>query len=220
MTYKQIQAVAYLRTSSATNVGADKDSGERQRQAIQTYADQAGVEIVAEYYDEAISGADMIDTRPGFKAMLDRLLSNGVRTIIVETASRFARDLMVQEVGYAMLKERGIALIAADHPDGFLDDTPTATLIRQVLGSVSQFEKAMLVSKLRGARERKRATGVRVEGRKPHAEKHPEVVAIARQLRAEKLSLNKISTELARQGHVSLSGKLFTAQSVKNMIEG
>ena len=61
----------------------------------------------------------MIDTRPGFKAMLDRLLSNGVRTIIVETASRFARDLMVQEVGYAMLKERGIALIAADHPDGF-----------------------------------------------------------------------------------------------------
>jgi len=34
MAYKRIQAVAYLRTSSAANVGADKDSGERQRQAI------------------------------------------------------------------------------------------------------------------------------------------------------------------------------------------
>ena len=50
------------------------------------------VEIVEEYYDEAVSGADTIDTRPGFKAMLERLLSNGVRTIVVETANRFARD--------------------------------------------------------------------------------------------------------------------------------
>ena len=48
--------------------------------------------------------------------MLKRIEGNGVRTIIVETASRFARDLMVQEVGYAMLTERGIELIAADSP--------------------------------------------------------------------------------------------------------
>ena len=46
--------------------------------------------------------------------MLKRIEGNGVRTILVETAHRFARDLMVQEVGYAMLKERGIELIAAD----------------------------------------------------------------------------------------------------------
>ena len=154
----------------------------RQRQAIAAYAKAAGVEIVETFYDEAVSGADMIETRPGFRAMLERLLSNGVRTIVVETANRFARDLMVQETGYAMLKARGIELIAADKPDAFLDDTPTATMIRQILGAVSQFEKAMLVVKLRGARDRKRATGVKVEGRKSHAEKRPEVVALARQL--------------------------------------
>ena len=151
MALKKIQAVAYLRTSSATNVGPEKDSDKRQRAAIAAYAKAAGVEIVETFYDEAVLGADLIETRPAFKAMLERLLSNGVRTIVVETASRFARDLMVQEVGYAMLKERGIELIAADKPDAFLDDTPTAVLIRQVLGAVSQFEKAMLVSKLRGA---------------------------------------------------------------------
>jgi hypothetical protein len=38
----------------------------------------------------------------------ERIEGNGVRTIIVETASRFARDLMVQEVGHAKLRERGI----------------------------------------------------------------------------------------------------------------
>ena len=35
------------------------------RSAPRTYAKSAGVEIVEEYYDEAVSGADMIDTRPG-----------------------------------------------------------------------------------------------------------------------------------------------------------
>jgi DNA invertase Pin-like site-specific DNA recombinase len=165
MNYKtKCHAIAYLRTSSAANVGADNDSDKRQRQAIAAYAQAAGVEIVETFCDEAVSGADLIESRPGFKAMLERLLSNGVRTIVVGTASRFARDLIVQETGYAMLKGRGIELIAADKPDAFLDDTPTATLIRQVLGAVSQFEKAMLVSKLRGARDRKRATGRKGRG--------------------------------------------------------
>ena len=58
MARKKIQAVAYLRTSSAANVGADKDSDKRQRAAIAAYAKAAGVEIVEEYYDEAVSGAD------------------------------------------------------------------------------------------------------------------------------------------------------------------
>jgi DNA invertase Pin-like site-specific DNA recombinase len=44
-----------------------------------------------------VSGADPVDTRPGFAAMLERSEGNGVRTIIVETVNRFARDLMVQE---------------------------------------------------------------------------------------------------------------------------
>ena len=46
-----IQALAYLRTSSASNVGADKDSGERQRVAIATFASRAGYQLVAEFYD-------------------------------------------------------------------------------------------------------------------------------------------------------------------------
>jgi hypothetical protein len=40
-------------------------------------------------------------------------------------------------------------------------------MVRQILGAVSQFEKAGLVAKLRHARERKRATVGRCEGRKP-----------------------------------------------------
>ena len=85
------------------------------------------------------------------------IAGNGVRTIIVETANRFARDLMVQEVGFKRLQAAGIVLIAADSPDQFVEETPTAVLIRQILGAVAQFDKAMTVAKLKGARNRKRA---------------------------------------------------------------
>ena len=59
-------------------------------------------------------------------------------------ANRFARDLMVQEVGYAMLGSLGVTLVAADSPSSFLDDGPTSNLIRQILGAVSEFDKAWL----------------------------------------------------------------------------
>jgi DNA invertase Pin-like site-specific DNA recombinase len=219
-----VQAVAYLRTSSAANVGADKDSEKRQRAAIEGYAKRAGIEIIETFYDPAVSGADPVDARPGFAAMLKRIEGNGVRTIVVETASRFARDLMVQEVGYAILKERGVDLIAADSPSSFLDDTPTAKLVRQVLGAIAEFDKAMTVAKLRAARDRKRATGVKVEGRKSHAELNPELVRQAKRLRrrspkGHQRSLREVSAALSEMGFVNASGRPFSASSIKAMVE-
>jgi DNA invertase Pin-like site-specific DNA recombinase len=218
------KAVAYLRTSSAANVGADKDSEKRQRAAIEAFARSAGYEIVDSYYDEAVGGADPVTSRPGFAAMMERIAANGVRTILVETANRFARDLIVQETGYAMLKGQGVELIAADKPDAFLDDTPTATLIRQVLGAVSQFEKAMIVTKLKGARDRKRrATGLKVEGRKSYAEARPEVVTLAKKLHrypvnGHRRSLREVARELAAAGHMTKAGKPYAAAAIAKMI--
>jgi DNA invertase Pin-like site-specific DNA recombinase len=234
-------AVAYLRTSSAANVGADKDSETRQRLAIEAYAAAAGYRVVAAFYDEAVSGADAIASRKGFTAMMERVAQDGVKTIIVETASRLARDLMVQEVAYAMLRDQGIALVAADSPDSFLDDGPTATLIRQVLGAVSQFEKAMLVGKLKGARDRKRAEGgakadggsrrrkrvdgaAKVEGRRSHAEMNPALVALAKKLHrypvaGKRRSLKSVAETLAEQGYVGPSGKPYAPASIKSMVE-
>ena len=63
----RMPALAYLRTSSAANVGADKDSEKRQRQAIDGYAKRAGYELVGEFYDAAVSGADPIEDRAGLR---------------------------------------------------------------------------------------------------------------------------------------------------------
>src|SRR5262245_31487167 len=66
-----------------------------------------------------------------------------------------------------LLKAQGITLLPVDAPDYFTNETPTAVLVRQILGAISQFEKASLVQKLRQARERKRLTHGRCEGRPP-----------------------------------------------------
>jgi DNA invertase Pin-like site-specific DNA recombinase len=219
MPKKRIEAVAYLRTSSPTNVGPDKDSDKRQRDAIQAYAKSAGYVIVDGFYDAAVKGADPVQTRPGFAALLERLKGNGVRTIIVETANRFARDLIVQETGHRMLKAQGIEIIAADSPGAFVEDTPTATLVRQVLGAVAQFDKAMTVAKLRLARDRVRKRDGKCEGRKSHAEERPKVVELARGLQRQGMGYRAISAELERAGHVNERGKPFHHKSIRAMLE-
>jgi DNA invertase Pin-like site-specific DNA recombinase len=131
---------------------------------------------------------------------------------------------MVQEVGHAKLRERGINLIAADNPSSFIDDTPTAKLVRQVLGAISEFDKAMTVAKLRGARERKRRENGKCEGRKSHAEANPELVALVRQLRRRpkggRRSLREISAELAGRGLVNERGNAFSAASIASILAG
>ena len=215
-------AVAYYRTSSAANVGDDRDSLKRQQSAVENWARKNGYKIVREFYDAAVSGGDPIGERTGFAELLDYVEGNGARTILVENASRFARDLIVQLTGHAMLQELGYALIPVDAPAHFTDDTPTARMVRQILGAVSEFEKANLVSKLKVARDRKRRETGRCEGRKPLAETHPEAVATARRLyrqrNGKRRSLRQIATMLAEAGHTNSRGNAYDARQVQRMV--
>jgi DNA invertase Pin-like site-specific DNA recombinase len=222
------KAVAYLRTSSAANVGQDKDSDKRQRAAITAFAKRARYEIAAEdfFYDPAVSGADPIETRPGFNRLLDRIESNGVRVVIIEDASRFARDLMTQELGILSLIKLGVRVITAAGDD--LTDTsdPMKKAMRQIAGAFAELEKARLVAKLRGARERKRASSGRVtkdgrgkcKGRRSLAERSPELLTAAQALNDGR-SLRQISSALAEQGFVtSKNAKPFSASAVQSML--
>jgi DNA invertase Pin-like site-specific DNA recombinase len=231
----RVPAIAYLRTSSAANVGSDKDSDKRQREAIVAYARSAGLELVGEYYDAAVSGADPIDTRPGFRALLDRIVSNGVRTVIVEDASRFARTLMVQEAGIATLAGIGVQVLTSRGDDLTDSDDEMRVAMRQIAGVFSQLEKTRLVKKLAAARARGRAAGRKVEGRKGFAEmaiaaakkrdkRLLDALAMAKRLRranpktGERRSLRDIATALAKAGHVSSTGRPYSAKSVRSML--
>ena len=199
-------ALAYLRTSSAANVGTDRDCEKRQRHAVQGFAKRAGFGIVDEFYNAAVSGADPIETRAGFAALLDRIEGNGVRTVIVEDASRFARELMAQELGITLLISRRVRLLTASGDDLTASDDPTRKMMRQIAGAFAEYEKARLVSKLRHAREPVRQEKGKCEGRKPHGELRP---ALAKRLHraspktGRRISLRKIGAALAEAGHLN-----------------
>jgi DNA invertase Pin-like site-specific DNA recombinase len=188
---------------------------------VASYAKAARVEVVREFYDAAVSGADPVDQRAGFVTLLEHCREHGVGMVLVENASRFARDLAVQLAGHALLRQRGIELVPVDAPTYFTDPTPTAEMVRQILGAVSQFEKASLVAKLRGARDRMRADTGRCEGRKPVP---VEVMAEARRLArkspktGQARSLREIAGALALKGMMGPGGKPYFPASVAAML--
>jgi DNA invertase Pin-like site-specific DNA recombinase len=217
---KNKPVVMYLRTSSSSNL--DGDSEERQKQAILSYAEDNAMQIVTGAYDQAVKGSDMVVDRKGFGDLINYCIENDVDTILCENASRFARDIVVQEMGYRELQKLGISLIPVDAPDYFSSGSPSLDMIRQILGAVSQFEKSNLVSKLRGARERIRSKGRKCEGRKSLVEIYgSKIELVARKLyNNSSMGYGKVSDALSKQGFVQPStGRPLNKSQVKRLIQ-
>ncbi len=217
-------AVAYFRTSSAANVGEDKDSEKRQREAVENYAQAHDIKIVGMFYDAAVSGADLVQERQGFAEMLDRIESNGVRTVLVEHQDRFARDMEPAVLGLMLMKARGVTVI--DSRGGDLTDPqdPMQKAMMQIGFVFSELEKTRLVQKLRVARARKRKENGKCEGRKSLNETQPLMVKQAKRLArrnprtGKKRSLRKVSAELAALGFTRSNGEPYSATVVRNVI--
>ena len=196
-----------LQISSAANVGGD--SLTRQQEAVRLFAKRQGLEIVGEFRDPGISGKDPIDTRAGFSALLDRIEESGVRTVLIEDVSRFARDLIVQELGVVLMIQRGVRVLTASGEDLTETNDPARVMIRQLAAPFAQYEKDWLVRKLRAARERRRGETGRCEGGKPVA---PEAVAQAKRTSTSSLS-SSLSCRKGRRPRRGRSNAGRTARS-------
>ena len=156
--------------------------------------------------------------------MLDRIAGNGVANDHCRDGQPLRPRSHRAGDGAQELRELGIELIAADSPDSFVDDTPTAVMVRQILGAVAQFEKAALVAKLKGARVRVRREKGKCEGRKSLAETKPEAVALAKRLHraspktGDRMSWRRISAELAAAGHLNELGRPYNSKSIGAML--
>tara|TARA_B100000886_G_C20258812_1_gene421980 strand:- start:57 stop:716 length:660 start_codon:yes stop_codon:yes gene_type:complete len=209
--------IGYIRISSQTNV--DGDSIERQKTAIESYAKKNKLSIVCYFEDLAVSGADPLDQRKGFVELLQYMNSNGAKIILVENASRFARDLAVQISGYELLKKKNYELIQVDSPSHFKEDTPTATMVQNILGAVAEFEKTNMVEKLKVPRERMIEEQGKCEGGKSVIEMNPEVKELVKKLRKKprgrkQLSLRKVSEELFKQGYKTTKNKPLSSSQI------
>lgn len=219
-------AVSYLRVSGKGQVSGD--GFPRQRAAIAQFAKQHRISMLEEFTDEDVSGTKELEARTGLAALLDRLESNDVDAVLIENASRIARDLLISEVIIGQLRDRGVRVVAADSGQDLTadGDDPTRTLIRQVLGAVAEFEKTVLVSRLRAARDRVRLRSGRCEGPVPFGERPSEAPAVEmiRELRRKprgqpRLGYQRIAKILNERGVLSRSGKPWSRSSIQLVVE-
>lgn len=193
------KAFAYLRVSGKGQV--DGDGFPRQELAIRKYAAANGIKIVRVFQEKGVSGTHDFADRPAFMDMNAELHADGVKLVLVESLGRLARDLMVQESIIADMRHNGFELVSVQEPDLCSDD-PTRTLLRQMLGAFHQYEKTMIVSKLKGARLRTKAATGRCEGNKPFGHYEGEQVAVDRMvsLRAAGATYTAIAAILNTEG--------------------
>jgi DNA invertase Pin-like site-specific DNA recombinase len=194
-----MKAFAYLRVSGLGQVAGD--GFERQALAIAGFAAAHDIEIVRTWEERGVSGTlDGMD-RPAWVDMIAAIMANGVKTIVIERVDRLARDLMIQEHIIQDLGKRGITLLSVAEPDLCSDD-PSRRLMRQIMGAIAEYDRRMIVLKLRGARRRMTARGERCEGAKPYGSLpgESETLELIRLMRTSGATLAAIAASLNASG--------------------
>ena len=214
------KAYCYLRVSSHGQLNGD--GPERQQDKIKRYCGENGIEI-ADFYQETETGTTQ--DRPQLARLMVDLETNGygVNAVVIERLDRLARDLMVQEAIIRDFNRAGVQLFSVDEGTDLAGDDPTRKLVRQVLGAIAEYEKTMLVLKLKAARERKRRRTGKCEGRKRYGEKSVEELEVIRKMKMMRrrrrgnrkgMTYRAIAERLNAQGLQTKQGKQWTAQLV------
>ena len=92
--------------------------------------------------------------------------------------------------------------------------------MRQIFGAIAEYEKTMIVIKLSGARQRKKARTGRCEGRKPYGHYPGEkaVVERMRALRAEGLGFDRLAAKLNEEKHRTRKGTAWHGFTVNRIL--
>jgi DNA invertase Pin-like site-specific DNA recombinase len=209
----------YCRVSSIGQAAEDRDGLIRQRTAIIKYAESHDLTI-KQFFEDKLTGKTDMENRPQLQEMLSALLANGVKTVIVERLDRLARDLMVQEKIIGDFQQKKFELVSTEEPDLCSKD-PSRVFMRQVLGAVAQFERAMIFAKTQAAKQRKAASDPTwTQGRKPYGHRpgEQEIISRVMELHGQKIRASVIARTLNAEGRKTRTGIPFAGQQVLDII--
>lgn len=216
-----IPAFAYMRCSGQGQV--DGDTWDRQSQAIHTYVDPTPYQVVSWFRDEGVSGKTELVGRQGLTDCMARCQAEGITTVIVESADRLARDMIISELIIREFQKIGVQVISASGGVNLTegdDSNPTSKLIRQILAAFAEFERSSIVNKLRAARQRERSRNGRCEGVKPFGTLPGEeiILALMQGFRQEGSTSLEVAARLNRMEAESRSGKPWHASTVAKIL--
>ena len=176
-----------------------------------------------------------MEDRPGLADALDMIRSRKAQGIVVPRLDRLARDLIVQETVLAEIRRIGGEVFSTSPAEASYltddPDDPSRKMIRQVLGAVAEYERSMVVLRLRNGRRRKAQTGGYASGAPAFGfeardgdlvELEDEQVTVKRiwDLRASGASLRAICSILESEGHRSKRGSTsWQPMTVKRVLD-
>jgi DNA invertase Pin-like site-specific DNA recombinase len=224
---------AYLRVS--TDRQADEGLGlDVQETSIKSWARAHAHRVVAWTRDEGISGSNGLEDRVGLLEALDAVRGKRAPGLVVYRLDRLARDLILQERLLAEVRQAGGDVFSTSAAEcAYLTDDPddpSRKLIRQILGGVAEYERAMIALRLRSGRRRKRELGGYADGAPPFGwraegrELVPDgdeqrALRRVQQLHAEGQSLREIAATLTSEGIKPKRSDRWHPQSLKRILD-
>lgn len=140
---------------------------ENQLRVLQEVGLRLGWTIVAVHSDEGISGAKGRDRRPAYDTLMKSIMRREVDLVAAWSVDRLGRSLSDLVAFLGDIQTRGVDLYL--HQQGLDTSTPSGRLLFQMLAVFAEFERSIIVERVKAGIERSRAQGIRL-GRPPMAE--------------------------------------------------
>lgn len=203
------RVLGYLRVSTAEQVhGFGLDV---QVRSLKEFAKAENLHMVAILRDEGQSGSNGLDDRKGLAEGLARIEAGEASALVVYRLDRLARDLLLQETVIARLRRAGADVLSATEPDMESED-PTRVLVRQVVGAIAQYERAVIRGRMMSGKAAKRAQGGYTGGQPRYGtlakdrqlavhQDEAGVVEMVKRLRAEGRSYREVCAALDAEGY-------------------
>jgi DNA invertase Pin-like site-specific DNA recombinase len=131
---------------------------EMQLSELREYATRRGWQIAGEFVDIGVSGSR--DSRPELNRCMDAARARKCDGILVWKLDRWARSLKFLVNNLAELAAYGVAFISLR--DNIDLSTPAGRLMVQMIGAFAEFERSLIVERVRAGMNNARAKGKRL----------------------------------------------------------
>lgn len=215
-----MKAIGYIRVST----DRQELGPEAQRMAIEAKGKELGVEVEL-FEDIGVSGSVEHDSRQGLSQALARLCRGDV--LIVAKLDRLSRDLLNQLVIERIVEKEGARIISCAK-EGTDNDGHMGKLIRQILGAVAEYERAIIRERTRATVKVKKARGeilghppfgYRKEGKVLVQDDHEQtIIEMIRQHKASGYSVRRIAEVLNENAIKTKQGKMWRATQVQRIL--
>ncbi len=180
----------FTRVAFYARVSTDGQTVENQLRELRAVAKRHGWQVIEEFLDEGISGANGREKRPGLDALAKRIARKDCDMVAAWSVDRLGRSLQHLVTLLEELRAKGVDLYL--HQQGLDTSTPAGRAMFQMLGVFAEFERAMIRDRIMSGLERARAKGTKL-GR-PRVS--PAVEKRVRVARAEGKGIRKIAAEV------------------------